>query len=75
MKAFLQSMLGDNSGGISAIRGLAVVWLVTVCAVWTFVAVRTLTLPDIPAGVQWITATIIAGKVVQRFGEKPEGTL
>jgi uncharacterized membrane-anchored protein len=74
MKAFIQSLLGDNSGGISAIRGLAVMWLVTLCAVWAFVALRTLTLPDIPGGVQWITAVIIGGKVVQRFGEKLEGT-
>jgi hypothetical protein len=74
VKAFINSLLSDNSGGISTIRGLAVAWLLTLCGVWTYVALRTLTLPDIPAGVQWVTALIVSGKVIQRFGEKPEGT-
>ena len=71
-KNILISTFSDNSGGISTIRVIAVLWMLTLTSTWTFVAIKNVEIPDIPEGVLTVTGTLIGGKVIQRFGEKPE---
>ena len=65
-------MLQDNGGGISSQRVLLLVWCAVLIVVWCVVAIKTKTIPDIPAGVLTLSGIIIGGKVLQRFGEQPE---
>jgi hypothetical protein len=66
--------LEDNSGGASSIRITMLTWLALVAGLWAYIALRTTSLPDIPPGVLALTAMIVGGKVVQRFGEQPPTT-
>jgi preprotein translocase subunit SecD len=66
------ALIEDNSGGLSSIRAAMLAWLAALGATWVFVAIATRSLPDIPAGVLTFTGMLVGGKVVQRFGEKPE---
>lgn len=68
----LKSMFEDNSGGISTMRVIAFLWMLILTSTWAFVAYKTQSIPDIPEGVLAVTGTLIGGKVIQRFGEKPE---
>lgn len=70
--AGLREMLSDATGGISTMRVLAAAWLLLVVVVWTYVSLVKGALSDIPAGVQWITGLVVAGKVIQRPFEKSE---
>lgn len=72
MNKVLESMLSDNSGGISSLRVLCVSWIILLMSVWIGVAIAKGELPDIPGGVLTLTGTLIGGKVVQRFGEDSE---
>lgn len=72
MKKVLESLLSDNSGGISTIRVLCAFWVIMLMFVWLGVAIAQASIPDIPGGILTLTGTLIGGKVVQRFGEAPE---
>jgi hypothetical protein len=71
-RAAVASVLEDNAGGLSSMRAAMLAWLAALGATWVFVAIATRSLPDIPAGVLTFTGMLVGGKVVQRFGEKPE---
>ena len=71
MKKWLASIFEDNSGGTSSIRVFMALWLVLLMVVWGIVALRTQAIPDIPTGVLGLTSMLVAGKVIQRYGEQP----
>lgn len=74
MKAFLVSMFSDNSDGISTIRVLLTLWCLCLTAAWVTAAFAKLAIPDIPNGTLTLTGMLVAGKVIQRFGEEPPKT-
>ncbi len=80
----LSSVLEDNSGGLSSMRVMALLWCVGVFSIWavaSFLVIYTtagtatpvLTLMPIPGEVVTILLGFCGMKVVQRFGEK-DGT-
>ena len=72
VKEFTYSLLSDNSGGISTVRIINLIWALSLTFVWVYIALNTGTIPEIPQNVLAITGMLIGGKVIQRFGEKPE---
>ena len=68
------SLLQDNSGGLSSTRLITVIWGGGVFLVWGFAAIvatmHGLPFPVLPPEVVTITLGITGLKVVQRFGEK-----
>lgn len=69
-KHFIIDMLSDNSGGISVLRVVTLLWMSLVFVVWTYVAFHNGTVPDLPSGVVSICGLTLGAKVIQRFGEK-----
>jgi hypothetical protein len=64
--------LKDNSGGLSATRLAFLLWVIGVLVAWCIVSVKGGSLQAIDPSVQTVLAILMTGKVVQRFGEKPE---
>jgi predicted membrane protein len=74
-KPSASSIIEDNSGGISSIRILMLLWGVGVFLIWGFGAVvaiihGTYIFPTIPPEVVTILLGVTGIKTVQRFGEK-----
>ena len=69
------SIIQDNSGGISSIRCLMLLWGVGVFLVWAAAVIVGLfhgiyTIPSIPETVVEILVAVTGIKTVQRFGER-----
>lgn len=72
----VRTILEDNSGGLSAIRVLMLVWGVGVFAIWATGWIIGMingiyTPPTLPNEIVTILLGITGIKCVQRFGEKP----
>ncbi len=68
----LQTIIQDNSGGLSSIRIGFLVSLGIVLATWLFVCVVRKEIVSIPEPVVTLVLGVSAAKCVQRFGEKSE---
>jgi len=68
----LSSFLEDNSGGFSATRLAFLLWVVGVLAVWICSSIENNNLAKIDNSVVTVIGILMTGKMVQRFGEKPE---
>jgi hypothetical protein len=66
----LSTFFEDNSGGLSMTRLLGLLWTLFLCFNWTYSCINLGYLAEIPYSVYIITALYVAGKVIQRFGEK-----
>ena len=71
----LSSMIQDNTGGMSSIRVLMLLWGGGVFTVWATAVIVGLfhgiyVIPSIPESVVQILVGIVGIKTVQRFGEK-----
>lgn len=71
----ISSIIQDNSGGLSSIRVLMLLWGAGVFLVWGFGSVMCIihgnyTFPTIPPEVVTILLGITGVKTVQRFGER-----
>jgi hypothetical protein len=70
----MKSFLEDNSGGYSATRLAFLLWAVGVLAVWVYTSIKNGSIQPLDGSVTTILGILMTGKVVQRFGEKPEGS-
>lgn len=70
----LIEILQDNSGGASSTRVILLVCFIGVVAVWAGLSIKAGSMQPIPDGITTILGIVMSGKVIQRFGEKPEGT-
>ena len=66
------SFLEDESGGFSSTRLAFLLWVVGVLAVYIYQRVHSDRPVVIDGSVITIIGILMTGKVVQRFGEKPE---
>lgn len=71
----ISSLVEDNSGGISSIRVLMLLWGVGVFLIWAFAAIMGVihgvyVFPAIPETVLTVLLGVTGIKTVQRFGEK-----
>ncbi len=73
-KTDLTSFIQDNSGGISSIRLLMLLWGVGVFLIWGFGSVMAtihgLPFPSLPPEIVTILLGVTGIKTVQRFAEK-----
>jgi len=67
---WLQSIIEDNSGGLSSIRILMLIWGIGVFGVWLYVSIHTGSMSSVPDSIITILLGTTAVKTVQRFGEK-----
>jgi hypothetical protein len=68
----LSSFFEDNNGGLSATRLAFLLWAVGVLAVWIYSSIKNATLQPVDNSITTILGILMTGKVVQRFGEKPD---
>jgi hypothetical protein len=59
----------DDAGALSSMRLIFIVWAVGVAAVWGVVAIKTMTIPDVPTGILSVFGILTAGKVTQSMSE------
>ena len=67
---FLKEKDGNGYSKNSAIRLIALIWVVVFSIVWGVVSIMTKTICPIPNSVITATVIFITGKVVQKFGER-----
>jgi hypothetical protein len=60
----------DGEGQFSATRLGFLLWVIGVLVVWAVESISTRTLQSIPDSVTTIIGVLMAGKVVQNFGER-----
>jgi hypothetical protein len=72
MNRFLEFFQEDN-GGFSATRLAFLLWVIGVLVVWIIESLSSKTLEHIDPTVTTILGILMTGKVVQKFGEKPNG--
>jgi hypothetical protein len=63
--------LSEANGKFSATRLIMVFWALGTLALWGYVSFKATKLSDIPDSVVNVLGIVLAGKVVQKFGEKP----
>lgn len=68
----LSEFLQDNSGGLSSMRLVFLVWTLGIFSIWAYASVSTRTLVPIPESVIVMFSAICTAKSVQRIGEKAE---
>lgn len=62
--------LEEAPGQRSSYRLIMIVFFVTVCAGWLYVAVATKTVPEIPYGLAGLGAAVLVGKNWQKKNEE-----
>lgn len=80
MKAFLSRLaqfFQDDTGQLSAMRLLFILWGVGVFGVWLFLSIKTAAMVAVPWSIISFISSLVAGKVVQSYTENstsPTGT-
>ena len=74
-KSFMGGIMEDNSGGISSMRILMLMWGIGAFLVWAAAVITALwhgvfVMPTLPAEIVTILLGVTGIKSVQRFGEK-----
>ena len=62
----------DNSGGLSSSRLILIAWAFGILVPWIYLSVKSAALQPVPESVITMFGVAVAGKTVQRFGEKEE---
>ncbi|HWX20691.1 MAG TPA: hypothetical protein VN578_12400 [Candidatus Binatia bacterium] len=73
MNKLLEFVQEDN-GGFSATRLAFLLWTAGVLAVWIISSLAERTLAHVDPSVTTIIGILMTGKVVQKFGEKPDAS-
>lgn len=68
---WINDLLSDHADGLSVTRVATLSWCLGALVLWSGMSLHQGQLVDIPPGVIQVLAILMAGKVIQRFGEKP----
>lgn len=68
----IEEFLQEENGGFSSTRLALLLWTVGVLVIWIVNSARSGTLQPIDSSVITIMGILMGGKVVQKFGEKPD---
>lgn len=70
----LSEFLEENDGSFSATRLAFLLWAIGVLTVWIIVSLQKWALQPIDGSISTILGILMTGKVIQKFGEKPDLT-
>ncbi len=65
----ISEMMQNKYGKWSNVRFVFLLWGLLLIGVWGYVAITTKALPEIPEGVRWLTAVLMAGRVGYKWVE------
>lgn len=70
----INEFVQDNSGGLSSMRLVFLVWTLGLFFIWAGISIRTGVLQPLPDSVIILSLGVSGTKAVQRFGEKSVDT-
>ncbi len=68
----LKSFFEDNSGGLSSMRLVFVIFTLAVVAIWSYVSISKGQMAALDSSIVSVIGILAASKTVQRFGENDE---
>jgi hypothetical protein len=72
----LYELFQEDNGNLSSTRLAFLLWTVGVLVVWSISSLRCTTgLAELPESIWIIIGLLMSGKVVQKFGEKPNSQM
>lgn len=71
MKQILLKIIEENSGELSTMRSITLIWFVGTLLTWIVLSIYNVQLMPIPESILALLGVLIGGKVVQRKFEQP----
>lgn len=72
MSKIFNSLLEDNSGGLSSNRIVFFAWCIGILIIWGYTSIKNNQIAPLDQSVQVIFGILMGGKIIQRGLEKPE---
>lgn len=71
----LYEFFQEDNGHLSSTRLAFLFWTIGVLVVWSISSLRGTGLAELPESIEIIIGLLMSGKVVQKFGEKPNNPM